>query len=159
MSSEFNALFPIPSGTRNADDMGYPPAPNQPQPTPQGTPPPPRIWLQWEGDQEPDNYAEHEGVTWAATQIWKHDVEYVRAAQLSTAQARASAAETALARAEKLNFRLRTIVRAAYLHAVERLSPDDQKQLGRDLAIYGTNYCDPAAARPDAEPSQARTAE
>ncbi len=86
-----------------------------PTPTPQGTPPPPRIWLQWEGDQEPDNYAEHEGVTWAATQIWKHDVEYVRASELSTAQARASAAETALARAEEMNVRAGMAMKAACL--------------------------------------------
>jgi len=36
---------------------------------------PNRIWLQWDGDQEPDYYSEHSGVTWAAHQIFKHDVE------------------------------------------------------------------------------------
>jgi hypothetical protein len=40
---------------------------------------PDQIWLQWDGDQEPDYYSEHSGVTWAAHQIYKHDVEYVRA--------------------------------------------------------------------------------
>ncbi len=37
------------------------------------------IWLQWDGDQKPDYYSEHSGVTWAAHKIFSHDVEYVRA--------------------------------------------------------------------------------
>lgn len=39
-----------------------------------------RIYLQWNGDSEPeDNEPCLEEVTWSQEQIFKHDVEYIRA--------------------------------------------------------------------------------
>ncbi len=40
---------------------------------------------------------------------------------------------------ERENAKLRGIVRAAYLHQLDKLDTLEQKQLGRDLATYGTN--------------------
>ena len=39
---------------------------------------PSRIWLQWNGDQEPQE-GEPSEVTWCGSQIFPHDVEYLRA--------------------------------------------------------------------------------
>jgi hypothetical protein len=33
---------------------------------------------------------------------------------------------------------LRRIVRNAYLYTIGKLSPDEERQLGHDLAVYGT---------------------
>ena len=45
---------------------------------------PKRIWLQWNGDADPDDYPDGpephpDDVTWSADMIHEHDVEYVRA--------------------------------------------------------------------------------
>ena len=47
--------------------------------TPRTDAPPERIFLQWDGDQEPDDYSVHIGVTWSDSRVFKHDVEYVSA--------------------------------------------------------------------------------
>lgn len=46
--------------------------------------PPPRIWLQWHGDADPDEDGEvSDGdVTWSRDHVFKHDYEYIRADRL-----------------------------------------------------------------------------
>ncbi len=40
---------------------------------------PEEIWLQWNGDQDPDDDAEKHEVTWCQEKVYAHDVRYVRA--------------------------------------------------------------------------------
>ena len=42
--------------------------------------PPEIIWMQWNGDGEPDGSPVAEGeVTWCREQVFRHDVKYIRA--------------------------------------------------------------------------------